>query len=197
MWCTVSAKTCRIYGIFKVWNQSLIFTCVLWQHTFIAFFIRIWRSLLHRASEETDPVKRMQVRAIEKLIQISQIFVNNGLKRRQYVAAFAVSGLASSWLRLGKPFNPLLGETYQLERSDFRLVEWAHSFSLLLTIYCSYFPGTYWLPVETAILLLIPRYTSIFHQDNRRAGVASPTHLSLSRWFSRREDLPLPWIDSP
>ena len=39
---------------------------------------------------------------------------------RQYVAAFAVSGLASNWLRVGKPFNPLLGETYQLERPEFR-----------------------------------------------------------------------------
>ncbi len=38
------------------------------------------------------------------------------------MASFAVSGLASNWLRLGKPFNPLLGETYQLEGQDFRLV---------------------------------------------------------------------------
>jgi Oxysterol-binding protein len=38
----------------------------------------------------------------------------------QYVAAFAVSALSSNWERLGKPFNPLLGETYELERDDFR-----------------------------------------------------------------------------
>ena len=36
------------------------------------------------------------------------------------MVAFAVSGLASNWLRLGKPFNPLLGETYQLEQPNFR-----------------------------------------------------------------------------
>lgn len=38
----------------------------------------------------------------------------------QYVAAFAVSALGSNWDRLGKPFNPLLGETYELERPEFR-----------------------------------------------------------------------------
>ncbi|XP_057377919.1 oxysterol-binding protein-related protein 1-like isoform X1 [Daphnia carinata] len=55
--------------------------------------------LLHKASEAADPVERMQ-----------------------YVASFAVSGLASNWLRLGKPFNPLLAETYQEERQDFRII---------------------------------------------------------------------------
>lgn len=34
----------------------------------------------------------------------------------QVVAAFAVSAVASQWERTGKPFNPLLGETYELIR---------------------------------------------------------------------------------
>ncbi|XP_022126297.2 oxysterol-binding protein-related protein 1 isoform X2 [Pieris rapae] len=55
--------------------------------------------LLRMASEQTDPVKRME-----------------------YIAAFAVSALASNWERLGKPFNPLLGETFELERTEFRAV---------------------------------------------------------------------------
>uniref|UniRef100_A0AAZ3PH33 Oxysterol-binding protein n=1 Tax=Oncorhynchus tshawytscha TaxID=74940 RepID=A0AAZ3PH33_ONCTS len=40
------------------------------------------------------------------------------------VAAFAVSAVASQWERTGKPFNPLLGETYELVREDlgFRLI---------------------------------------------------------------------------
>ncbi|XP_017090234.2 oxysterol-binding protein-related protein 2 [Drosophila bipectinata] len=42
--------------------------------------------------------------------------------RMKYVAAFAVSALASNWERLGKPFNPLLGETYELQRDDYRIV---------------------------------------------------------------------------
>ncbi|XP_060537147.1 oxysterol-binding protein-related protein 2 [Cylas formicarius] len=42
--------------------------------------------------------------------------------RIQYVVGFAVSALASNWERLGKPFNPLLGETYELEREDFKII---------------------------------------------------------------------------
>ncbi|CAB4004030.1 oxysterol-binding -related 1-like isoform X2, partial [Paramuricea clavata] len=40
------------------------------------------------------------------------------LVRMQYVAAFAVSATASNLHRVGKPFNPLLGETYELVRED-------------------------------------------------------------------------------
>jgi len=42
--------------------------------------------------------------------------------RLQQVATFAVSALASNNERMGKPFNPLLGETYQLQQQDFRIV---------------------------------------------------------------------------
>ncbi|XP_069477016.1 oxysterol-binding protein-related protein 1 isoform X1 [Ambystoma mexicanum] len=46
------------------------------------------------------------------------------IDRMQCVAAFAVSAVASQWDRTGKPFNPLLGETYELVRDD-------HGFRLL------------------------------------------------------------------
>nr|XP_042908913.1 oxysterol-binding protein-related protein 2-like isoform X2 [Parasteatoda tepidariorum] len=55
--------------------------------------------LLNKASECADPLQRLQ-----------------------YLSAFAVSALASNWERLNKPFNPLLGETYEMIRDDFRLV---------------------------------------------------------------------------
>ncbi|XP_074063430.1 oxysterol-binding protein-related protein 1 isoform X2 [Macrotis lagotis] len=57
--------------------------------------------LIHKASSLSDAVERMQC-----------------------VAAFAVSAVASQWERTGKPFNPLLGETYELVRDDlgFRLI---------------------------------------------------------------------------
>ncbi|KAH0617767.1 hypothetical protein JD844_016340 [Phrynosoma platyrhinos] len=57
--------------------------------------------LIHKASSLSDPIERMQC-----------------------VAAFAVSAVASQWERTGKPFNPLLGETYELVREDlgFRLI---------------------------------------------------------------------------
>ncbi|XP_004716105.1 oxysterol-binding protein-related protein 2 [Echinops telfairi] len=51
--------------------------------------------LLHTASRQAQPLERMQT-----------------------VAAFAVSAVASQWDRTGKPFNPLLGETYELVRED-------------------------------------------------------------------------------
>ncbi|XP_058418339.1 oxysterol-binding protein-related protein 2 isoform X3 [Diceros bicornis minor] len=51
--------------------------------------------LIHKASRQPQPLERMQS-----------------------VAAFAVSAVASQWERTGKPFNPLLGETYELIRED-------------------------------------------------------------------------------
>ncbi|KAM9341849.1 oxysterol-binding protein-related protein 2-like [Pholidichthys leucotaenia] len=50
--------------------------------------------------------------------------LSNSIERMQAVAAFAVSAVASQWDRTGKPFNPLLGETYELTREElgFRLV---------------------------------------------------------------------------
>ncbi|XP_076829427.1 oxysterol-binding protein-related protein 1 [Brachyhypopomus gauderio] len=51
--------------------------------------------LIHQANASTDSIHRMKC-----------------------VAAFAVSAVASQWERTGKPFNPLLGETYELVRED-------------------------------------------------------------------------------
>ncbi|QQP41131.1 Oxysterolbinding proteinrelated protein 2like, partial [Caligus rogercresseyi] len=44
------------------------------------------------------------------------------LTRMEFVTTFAVSSLASNHERLGKPFNPLLGETYQLRNGDVRIL---------------------------------------------------------------------------
>ncbi|XP_051551012.1 oxysterol-binding protein-related protein 1-like isoform X2 [Myxocyprinus asiaticus] len=50
--------------------------------------------------------------------------LEDSIERMKSVAAFAVSAVASQWERTGKPFNPLLGETYELVREDldFRLI---------------------------------------------------------------------------
>ena len=37
-----------------------------------------------------------------------------------YVAAFTVSAFSSTAIRTGKPFNPLLGETFELDRAEDR-----------------------------------------------------------------------------
>jgi hypothetical protein len=54
-----------------------------------------YADLLHRAAKIEDPC--------EQLV---------------YVAAFCVSHYANSGIRTGKPFNPLLGETYECDRSQ-------------------------------------------------------------------------------
>lgn len=48
----------------------------------------------------------------------------NACKRMEFIAAYAVSSISSNIDRLSKPFNPLLGETYELTRDDlgFRVV---------------------------------------------------------------------------
>jgi hypothetical protein len=40
------------------------------------------------------------------------------IERLEMVTAFAVSATAANWERIGKPFNPLLGETYELDRKE-------------------------------------------------------------------------------
>ncbi|XP_073993554.1 oxysterol-binding protein-related protein 1 isoform X3 [Rhodnius prolixus] len=75
-----------------VFNEPLSFLQRMVEYMEYAHLLRV-------ASEQSDPILRMQ-----------------------YICAFAVSALASNWDRLGKPFNPLLGETYELERSDYRVI---------------------------------------------------------------------------
>ncbi|CAB3386943.1 Hypothetical predicted protein [Cloeon dipterum] len=75
-----------------IFNEPLSFLQRMVEYMEYSYLLRV-------ASEQEDPVDRMK-----------------------YVAAFAVSALSSNWERLGKPFNPLLGETYELERDDFRVV---------------------------------------------------------------------------
>ena len=67
-------------------------------------------SFLQRVAEYMEYAKLLKLAAQEE----------TPTGRLQYVAAFAVSALASNWERLGKPFNPILGETYELEHKDFR-----------------------------------------------------------------------------
>ncbi|KAJ8979884.1 hypothetical protein NQ317_017507 [Molorchus minor] len=75
-----------------VFNEPLSFLQRMAEYMEYSYLLRI-------AAAQEDPVARMQ-----------------------YVAGFAVSALASNWERLGKPFNPLLGETYELEREEFRII---------------------------------------------------------------------------
>lgn len=62
----------------------------------------------------------------------------NDLMRILNVAAFAVSGYASTEGRQCKPFNPLLGETYEADYPDKGL----HFFSEKV-LYCFFFHQKY------------------------------------------------------
>ncbi|GCC41386.1 hypothetical protein chiPu_0025163, partial [Chiloscyllium punctatum] len=42
----------------------------------------------------------------------------NALEQLCYVAAFTVSSYSTTVYRTGKPFNPLLGETFELDRLE-------------------------------------------------------------------------------
>lgn len=75
-----------------VFNEPLTFLQRMTEYMEYARLLRI-------AAEQDDPIERIK-----------------------YVAGFAVSALASNWERLGKPFNPLLGETYEYQNDDFRIV---------------------------------------------------------------------------
>ena len=44
--------------------------------------------------------------------------IKSSFEQMAYVVAFSISGYASTVFRTGKPFNPLLGETYELDRND-------------------------------------------------------------------------------
>ena len=89
-----------------VWNEPVSFLQRFTENVLYSY-------LLDRADECSDPIMRMQV-------PISRIFlifhVHLIVFVFQYVAAFAVSSISSNIDRLSKPFNPLLGETYEFVR---------------------------------------------------------------------------------
>ena len=43
---------------------------------------------------------------------------SNSLEEMCYVAAFTISSYSTTSARTGKPFNPLLGETFEMDRSQ-------------------------------------------------------------------------------
>lgn len=43
---------------------------------------------------------------------------SNPVERMAWVAAFSISCYATTAVRMSKPFNPLLGETYECDRSE-------------------------------------------------------------------------------
>ena len=42
----------------------------------------------------------------------------DGLEEMYFVAAFTISAFSTTSAKTGKPFNPLLGETFEMDRSE-------------------------------------------------------------------------------
>ncbi|KAE8292909.1 Oxysterol-binding protein-related protein 1 [Larimichthys crocea] len=99
---------------FSVWN--ILKKCIGMELSKIAMPVVFNEplSFLQRISEYME-----HTHLIHKACSLS-----DSIDRMQVVAAFAVSAVASQWERTGKPFNPLLGETYELIRQDegYRLI---------------------------------------------------------------------------
>lgn len=56
--------------------------------------------------------------SLNLILNFLEVLQGNSLMRILNVAAFAVSGYASTEGRICKPFNPLLGETYEADYPD-------------------------------------------------------------------------------
>uniref|UniRef100_A0A667XMZ1 Oxysterol-binding protein n=1 Tax=Myripristis murdjan TaxID=586833 RepID=A0A667XMZ1_9TELE len=99
---------------FSVWN--ILKKCIGMELSKIAMPVVFNEplSFLQRISEYME-----HTHLIHKACSLS-----DSIERMQVVAAFAVSAVASQWERTGKPFNPLLGETYELTREEegYRLI---------------------------------------------------------------------------
>lgn len=57
-------------------------------------------------------------RKISILISYRAAECTDGYEQMAYVAAFTISSYSTTASRTGKPFNPLLGETYECDRID-------------------------------------------------------------------------------
>lgn len=72
-----------------------------------------------------EPITFLQ-RVCEPMDNIQLLFdavhERDPVQRMSYVMAFVIASYAGSDERLWKPFNPLLGETYEVQRQSFRVV---------------------------------------------------------------------------
>ena len=65
-------------------------------------------SMLQRITEELEYSSALDAAAK----------INNNWEQLAYVAAFTISSYSTTAKRVNKPFNPLLGETYEWDRTD-------------------------------------------------------------------------------
>ncbi|MEQ2212207.1 hypothetical protein XENOCAPTIV_027477 [Xenoophorus captivus] len=103
-----------------------------------------YSNLLDTANQTEDPYQRMvnDRNTYNEAFQIRNVWQTllprQNVTHTVYVATFAISAYASSYYRAGsKPFNPVLGETYECDRPDkgFRFIaeQVPSSFLIVLT----------------------------------------------------------------
>lgn len=81
------------------------------------------------------------------------------------VAAFAVSGYASTDGRMYKPFNPLLGETYEADYPDKGL----HFISEKVLLKAADFKLSLFLILDHCLLLMFFKFRLTMHRNMQRA----------------------------
>uniref|UniRef100_A0AAY4EXK5 PH domain-containing protein n=1 Tax=Denticeps clupeoides TaxID=299321 RepID=A0AAY4EXK5_9TELE len=128
-----------------------------------------YTELLDKAADTNDPFERMVI-----------------------VAAFAVSGYSSTYYRAGsKPFNPLLGETYECIREDKGFCFFSEQLSPFHVTSCAFFLDVRWknkfwgksmeiLPVGT-VNVMLPRYGD--HYEWNKVTTCVHNILSGRRWI--------------
>lgn len=117
------------------------------------------------------------------------------------MAAFAVSSVASQWERTGKPFNPLLGETYELIR--YRLEEdgrsvltvdkpnWGHFVDWLIK---GRTRGTDWSRSRWATTRLsVPSMPSLWRRSLSFMALSTPNSNSGAKVWRPSPKAPWPW----
>lgn len=70
--------------------------------------------------DEIRALLLVDLHCLSRSVELTEIFCmqGNSLMRLLYIGAFAVSGYSSTEGRTCKPFNPLLGETYEADYPD-------------------------------------------------------------------------------
>lgn len=117
------------------------------------------------------------------------------------MAAFAVSAVASQWERTGKPFNPLLGETYELIR--YRLVEYGRSVLTVDEPNWGHFVdwlikgrtrGTGWSRSRWATTRLsVPSMPSLWRRSLSFMALSTPNSSSGAKVWRPSPKAPWPW----
>ena len=128
---TLLAFSDRVTSTLTEKNELLKNLHILKIHLFIILYFSLWSIMKNCIGKDlsripvpvnfSEPLSMLQ--RMSEDLQYSDILdkaaqCQDDCEQLAYVAAFTVSAFGSTAIRTGKPFNPLLGETFELDRSD-------------------------------------------------------------------------------